>query len=76
MQRQNKNFTDRIKKDERQRVAAFVQLAYDNDPRIIAYKEKVRCRLASGSVALGSSQPLERSWAVERSEARGLRREG
>ena len=40
MQRQNKNYTDRLKKDERQRVAAFVQLAYDNDPRVIAYKEK------------------------------------
>jgi len=47
MQRQNKNFTDRIKKDERQRVATFVQLAYDNDPRVIAYKEKMAAEKAA-----------------------------
>lgn len=41
MQRQNKNFTDRIKKDERQRLQTFVQLAHDNDPRILAHKEKL-----------------------------------
>lgn len=41
MQRQNKNFTDKIKKEERQRVLAFVQLAYENDPRVIAHKDKL-----------------------------------
>ena len=40
MQRQNKNFTDKLKKEERQRVLAFVQLAYESDPRVMAHKEK------------------------------------
>ena len=39
MQRQNKNVTDRIKRDEYKRVMAFVQLAYENDPRVIANRE-------------------------------------
>lgn len=41
MQRQNKNITDRIKRDEYKRVQAFVQLAYENDPRVIAHRESV-----------------------------------
>ena len=40
MQRQNKNYTDKLKKEERQRVLAFVQLAYESDPRVMAHKEK------------------------------------
>ena len=40
MQRQNKNYAARIKKDELGRISAFVQLAYDNDPRIKAYKQE------------------------------------
>ena len=39
MQRQNKNVTDRIKKDEYKRVMAFVQLAMDHDPRVVANRE-------------------------------------
>uniref|UniRef100_A0A7S2MPI0 J domain-containing protein n=1 Tax=Haptolina brevifila TaxID=156173 RepID=A0A7S2MPI0_9EUKA len=39
MQRQNKNYAGRIKKEEMSRIAAFVQLAYDNDPRVKAFKE-------------------------------------
>ena len=41
MQRQNKNQTDRIKKDEMKRLFAFVQLANDNDPRVVAEKARV-----------------------------------
>jgi len=41
MQRQNKNMTDRIKRDELKRVQAFVQLAYDNDPRVQLHKDQV-----------------------------------
>ena len=33
MQRQNANQVARIKKDEMKRVAAFVELAYEHDPR-------------------------------------------
>jgi DnaJ family protein C protein 2 len=64
MQRQNKNFTDRIKKDERQRVATFVQLAYDNDPRVIAYKEKARAH----------ARPMRRAgtWAFAHTRTRAL----
>jgi len=40
MQRQNKNYAARIKKDEVARVQAFVQLAYDHDPRVKADKEE------------------------------------
>jgi len=39
MQRQNKNYSARIKKDEMQRIAAFVQLTYEHDPRVKAFKE-------------------------------------
>jgi len=40
MQRQNKNYAASIKKDEVRRVQAFVQLAYDHDPRVKADKEE------------------------------------
>ena len=60
MQRQNKNFTDRIKKDERQRVQAFVQLAYDNDPRIIAYKEKAAAEKAAVKEAKEAARRAEK----------------
>jgi len=40
MQRQNKNYAARVKKDEMQRISAFVQLAYDHDPRVKADKEE------------------------------------
>jgi len=39
MQRQNKNYAARIKKEEMSRIQSFVQLAYDNDPRVKAFKE-------------------------------------
>ena len=40
MQRHNKNYTARIKKEEISRISAFVQLAYDHDPRVKAEKEE------------------------------------
>ena len=48
MMRQNKNQTDRIKKDEGKRLFAFVQLAHDNDPRVLA--EKARLAAAKQAV--------------------------
>ena len=66
MQRQNKNFTDRIKKDERQRVQAFVQLAYDSDPRIIAYKEKCAAEKAAAKEAKAAA--LNAKKAAEEAE--------
>lgn len=39
MQRQNKNESARHKKSEMGRVQAFIQLAYENDPRILKHRE-------------------------------------
>ena len=55
MQRQNKNYTDKIKKEERQRVLAFVQLAYDNDPRVIAHKDRLAAEKAAAKEAKESA---------------------
>lgn len=51
MQRQNKNIADRYKKDEKLRVSAFVQLAYDNDPRVAAMKEAQLAEKAAKAAA-------------------------
>lgn len=51
MQRQNKNMTDRIKRDELKRVQAFVQLAYENDPRVQRHKETVIAAKAAAKAA-------------------------
>lgn len=42
MQRQNKNMSERIKKDEMKRLFAFVTLAQENDPRVRAHKEELK----------------------------------
>jgi DnaJ family protein C protein 2 len=73
MQRQNKNYTDRLKKDERQRVAAFVQHAYDNDPRVAAIKEKAAAEKAAikeaKEAALRSKKEKEEAATREKEEA-------
>lgn len=42
MQRQNKNMSERIKKDEMKRLASFIELAQENDPRVRMHKEEVK----------------------------------
>jgi len=51
MQRQNKNVTDRIKREELKRVQAFVQLAYENDPRVALNREKLTAAKVAAKAA-------------------------
>ena len=61
MQRQNKNITDRIKRDEYKRVQAFVQLAYENDPRVIAHRESVAAAKLAAKAAKEEALAQERA---------------
>lgn len=91
MQRQNKNMTERIKRDEMKRVHAFVQLAYDNDPRVIQHKkeqvdakdaakrakeEAARAEAAKREAAAEAVRESERAKAAEADAAKAAEKEG
>ena len=75
MQRQNKNVTDRIKRDEYKRVMAFVQLAYENDPRVVANREMLAAAKLAAKAAKEEALAQEKAArdAVAHAAAEGER---
>merc|ERR1719223_2351602 len=82
--------TERIKRDEMKRVHAFVQLAYDNDPRVIQHKkeqvdakdaakrakeEAARAEAAKREAAAEAVRESERAKAAEKEGAASAKRE-
>lgn len=59
MQRQNKNESARHKKSEMGRVQAFIQLAYENDPRILKHREAMAAAKEAARLAKQEARAAE-----------------